>query len=174
MSVKTYLNGKLVDDLSPADRKRFDDQGKARLADMLASNRAPSVHTDATFFANINANPEADAPGVAEEYRRVAIAHGQNPVGKTYLSALAAFPGDPEAWVSGRGDIRRVCEARGWSCEGAVTVSSEQVEPAKPPALAADIVDDFAAKIRQEQPSMPLEAARELAVEVHAPAGAAA
>lgn len=173
--IKTYVNGKLVDDMPAADRERFEAQGKARLADMLAAKRGPAIHTDATFFANMNAQPvDQDYPGVAEEYRRVAKAGGVNPVGKTYMPALAAFPGDPRAWISGKGDIERVCTERGWSCDGAVKVTNDKPEPRTAPAIAADIVEKMAAEVVAADPSVPIEAARETVVERHKPGWAKA
>ncbi len=169
--MKTIVNGRPIEDMPAAERDAFEQRAKNRLEEMLAARRAPAIHTDATFFANVNAAPALhDRPGVAEEYRRVALAGGVNPVGKTYMPAIAAFPGDPEAWVSGRGDIQRVCEARGWACDGAVKVDARPAEgAAPPPAIAPDILAGLAERQRAADPSLSRAEATEAAIDLHAP-----
>jgi hypothetical protein len=170
MSVPTTYNGRNIETLSEAERASMRARDAARLHDMLASKKAPAVHTDATFFAKVReAGPLNDRPGVAEEYQRVAAAGGVNTVGKTYLPAIAAFPGDPEAWVSDRHDIARVCEERGWGCEGVVTVKPQPNEVPTTPGLAPDIVAGLVADRLQSAPGEAAEAAREAVVDRHTP-----
>lgn len=100
------------------------------LAEMFAFRQGPALMTDDVFLEGrhaaqaeqFNRNPE-----IADAYKGEADAAGVDITGKVYLSGLAAYPGDPKAWVSGRGDVQRVCEERGWSCKGAVNVKGEHI-----------------------------------------------
>jgi hypothetical protein len=56
-----------------------------------------------------------------DTYRYLAAqAQGVDTNGRRYISGLARFPNDPEAWVSGTSDVARLCRDRGWNCHGAV------------------------------------------------------
>lgn len=97
-------------------KMRFDGQSH-KLAEMLATRSFPAVRgTDSDFMKGSHIQDTQ-----LDEYRhRMANAQGVDTTGKRYLAGLAAFPGDPEAWVSGTSDVKRVCEKRGWNCHGAV------------------------------------------------------
>lgn len=98
------------------------------LADMLASASPPGCVTDATFLAgHCNGSQFSKTPGLGNRLREIAESQGQSTSGKVYLGSLAKYPGDPEAWVDGRGDVKRVCEKRGWGCDGAVRVAPRDV-----------------------------------------------
>lgn len=116
---------------------------------MLVSGRGPYLATDVEFLKGTeNGRQFQKKPDQGEFYRREAEKRGQNVKGKKYISQLARFPGDPEAFVSGRGDVQKVLEQRGWGSDGSVKVkarTSDQ-EPAKPIAVADDIVDRETAK----------------------------
>lgn len=52
----------------------------------------------------------------------------------TYLSAIADDIGDPAAFVrdDARGHVKRVCEERGWNCDGLVKVEQKRTgDPAR-------------------------------------------
>lgn len=58
-----------------------------------------------------------------------------------YIPQLARFPGDPEARVTSKSDIRKLMERRGWSCEG--LVDCDRLRLSGPPEryeVADDIV----------------------------------
>lgn len=98
------------------------------LAEMFASGRGPALQTDATFLRS-HCNGSQFAGGKANErsgdiLREIAESEGQSTKGKVYLGQLAAYPGDPKAWVDGRGDVARVCAERSWNCSGGVTVKN--------------------------------------------------
>ena len=126
----------------------------SRLDEMFRDQTPPGCVTDNTFLAGRGGAyaqfSEDDIGG--NFYRKEALKAGVNPHGKVYMPSLASRPGDPEAWVSGRGDVRRVCEQRGWGVEGAgmnipvtnVAPVSEKYEPA--PDLVADRMEQLKAK----------------------------
>jgi hypothetical protein len=164
--MKVLVNGRPLEDIPLRERAALARRSKARLAEMFATGKTPRVKSDATFLqGHVNGNDfEDSAPGVADYYRKVAESHGQNTTGKKYMHGLARFPGDPEAWVSGRGDVERVCRERGWGCEGAVNVPLQQPEPAKPVAVAEDIVQAEVSKRIAEDPGLKADAAREAVI----------
>lgn len=99
-----------------------------KLAEMFALSQAPQSFTDVEFLRGRHDNSQLFGKGkmgeaMGERMKRVAEDGGQNVKGKTYCGSLARFPGDPEAWVSGRSDVERVVRERGWRCEGDVTVA---------------------------------------------------
>ncbi len=141
------------------------------IAEMLALRQCPMSNTDREFlqgrggcYDQFNGNEELGA-----YYRRVAEAHGQNPTGKVYLSSLAAFPGDPRAWVTGRGDVQDVCEQRGWGCEGAVNRPVTKVAELSGGGIASDVVDGLVAERLEQNPSARPADVREAVIEQHAP-----
>lgn len=118
-----------------------------KLAEMLALQQPPGIRTDTTFLSGrgLNQQQAKGHPEIWEMYRKAALAAGVNPAGKVYLPSLASRRGDPEAWVSGRGDVLRVCRNRGWSVEGAVSYAAPETEiEEKPYRLADDIVEEHA------------------------------
>lgn len=128
-----------------------------RLEEMLACQQPPMVRSDSTFLrGHANGRQFETTPHLGDAYAAEARAAGVNVNGKVYLSSLAAFPGDPRAWVSDRGDVQRVCEERGWSCEGAVTVKprSSLNGPPQGPAVADDLVDRAVAEAVARDPGL--------------------
>jgi hypothetical protein len=117
------------------------------LAEMFALQSPPMSDSDREFlegrggcyaqFANDHSQDDRYGRMVAAK----AKAAGVSIQGKIFQSGLARFSGDPEAWVSGKSDVKALCEKRGWGCKGAVKVEMADVEG--PPAIdiAADIVD---------------------------------
>lgn len=95
-----------------------------KLCVMFAAQQAPAVQTDSTFLAGMESQQAVELnnkPQIGAKLSRDLKAIGGSPKGKVYLSGLAAYPGDPEAWISGRGDIKRVADQRNYTVKGAVT-----------------------------------------------------
>jgi hypothetical protein len=112
------------------------------LAEMFAFREVPRGNTDKTFLTgHCNGSQFEGQDYAGDYYASVARAGGVNPKGKVYLSGLADFPGDPKAWVSGRGDVERVAKERGYSVEGSVTVKPRERTGAPHIEVAEDIVD---------------------------------
>lgn len=124
------------------------------LALMMACNAPPCVQDDTTFWRG-RWNQFADDPRAGDYYRSVAEAHGANVTGAVYMPTLAAFPGDPQAWVRGKGDIKRLVEDRGWGCQGEVNVKARNdVEPAADIDVADDIVETRLADMMEANPDL--------------------
>lgn len=114
----------------PHIQQKYEDMRAAgeshNIADMLAHQKGPQLETDTMFSRGFaidpfGCNPE---PLTVETYLGEARRAGVSTTCKRYMSSLAAYPGDPEAWVDSKGDVRRVCEKRGWGCEGKVNVTA--------------------------------------------------
>jgi hypothetical protein len=149
--MRYVVNGKTVS----AEEFRGDpERARARFEEMVASRRAPACNTDATFLSgHCNGNQFEGMDYLGDGYRQAALEAGVDPKGKVYLGGLARFPGDPEAWVGGRGDVQRVLERRGWGSEGSVNVKPrEATEAPKRPGVAEDLVLDKMGEILSEVP----------------------
>ena len=132
------------------------------MAAICATGKSPALNTDTTFRAGkVNGNQFASCPQVGEHHVRLARMFGVNTSGRTYMSGLARFPGDPEAWVRGRGDVSRIAEKRGWGVEGAVTVRPRETEPTPDVTVGEDIVIEAGRMLRKENPGMSVEESRE-------------
>lgn len=145
-----------------------------RLAEMLACQQPPGARTDREFMmAECNGSQFEDTPEIGDAYAAVAKAAGVSVKGKKYLSGLAKFPGDPEAWVSGMGDAQRIIEQNGWGSQGLINRPVTRVAEAEQTTLAADIVE---AKVQQELATNAsqahagdIEGVREKVIERHKP-----
>lgn len=137
------------------------------LAEMFAFRQPPMSNTDREFLeGHCNGNQFEDAPHIGDWYAARAREAGVDPKGKVYLHGLARYPGDPEAWVSGRGDVQKVVESRGWSCQGAVNVKArDDVAPAPAVGVADDIVEQRVMQKIDKDPSQALRPAEELKAE---------
>jgi len=82
-----------------------------KLEEMLAARKAPGVVTDRWMRGGV------------------------------YMPPLARFPGDPEATVASRGDVRRVLDRRGWGAEGMVEAKVRTEPKNEPYEPAPDIIE---------------------------------
>ena len=132
------------------------------LAEMVCLQKGPGLDTDDIFFSG---QGTLDQQFGSEKHinRHVATAkkHGYKPSpNDVYYPGLARFQGDPEAFVSrsqGRSYIKKLCEKRGWACEGGVKVEHRQ--PLSDPLdksipLGEDIIRDRAAVMMAENPEL--------------------
>lgn len=124
------------------------------LAEMFALAQPPMSNTDREFLeGHCNGRQFEKTPQIGDLYRRQAAAAGVDPTGKVYVSGLARFPGDPHAWVGGRGDVAATCEANGWACRGSVTVKGEPPPPVEV-GVADDLVAEHAERAIESDPSL--------------------
>jgi hypothetical protein len=103
-------------------KKALENGCSPKMAEMFACRQAPGIKTDTLHFRGIGTqDPFAGVhPDMKPYYHQRAQEAGVSPSGKRYLSSLAESPGDPKALVDSKGDIQRVCEERGWGCDGIV------------------------------------------------------
>ena len=139
-----------------------------KLAVSFAMQRACTAPTNDTFWGGRKAFWQTHGEVYANDVRRKLATRGVN-LGPNdeYMPELARFRGDTEAVVSfdgGRDHIRKVCQQRGWACDGAVTVKGRgpDVDPHVPtrpvhenlmPELAGNMVKknpDLARKTNAE------------------------
>lgn len=142
---------------------------EARLREMLKEGRAPHGVSDCTFMRDsANGKQFANSSGQGDHYRGVAESMGASTTGKKYLSGLARFPGDPEAWVDSRGDVQKVLEKRGWGSKGTINVKPRigDTEPEAGPAMAPDLVEKYATEIAMRDPHPELVDMKDLKEQV--------
>ena len=122
------------------------------MAKLLALRQAPSSVTDRELFlGHCNGSQFSADTHSGDVYKRKAERAGVSTTGKVYLSSLALEPGDPKAWVNGRGDIKRLCEERNFNCEGIVKhKATVEKRPSVP--LAQNIVDEHVNQIIADDP----------------------
>jgi len=94
-------------------------EDRCLLCEMFAVGQPPGGMTDSVFFSGMSTNGSQFGGGklaeqMGDKLAKDLIARGGSPKGKVYIGGLAQYPGDPEAWVSDRSDIRRVCEERNY------------------------------------------------------------
>lgn len=143
----------------PAVQARYEqmirDGESHSMAEMLATRSFPGLKTDSVWNAGrCNGNQFENEPGLGDWYAARAREAGVNPVGQTYISSLARFPGDPEAWVSGRGDVQKLCLQRGWGCDG---VKVSERSPTPDIEVAPDLIESEVQDILSENPGSRYE-----------------
>jgi hypothetical protein len=146
------------------------------LTDMLRTRRVPRIETDSTFMSGHkrlgDTRDEKSLKSLVAQARK----HGYNPTANdVYMSPIAAFPGDPKAFVSqagGKHQVRKRCEELGLHCEGAVNVKGAEIAPPKPDVpLAADLLNEAVFKMVKNDPSLkrkPLRELKEAAIDKYA------
>lgn len=94
-----------------------------RVAEMLAFRQGPSLQTDTRWLSGHVNGSQFDTPGgeiIGGHYREVARRAGVSTEGAVYKAQLAAYPGDPRAWVRSKADVVKVAKERGMTLEGSV------------------------------------------------------
>ena len=130
-----------------------------KMAEMLATKSFPgSKGTDRTFWQGreFGGGQFRDRPLIGKHHLALADKAGVSVVGKVYNGTLARYPGDPEAWVSDLGDVKRRCEERGWGCEGAITVKAAPAGDAEPQPyrVADDLVERYVDEAIDDNPDL--------------------
>ena len=124
--------------VNAAIQSRYEDarrRGESHnMAEMLAYRQPPGSRTDDDFFRGVGTLDKQlqDRDGhyineVTSNYRK-ATGHDVNP-NYVYQQGLAAYPGDPRAFVDGAGSVKRLAEERNVTVSGFVNhKASEPLE----------------------------------------------
>lgn len=101
------------------------------IALMLATKTFPGAKTDSIFNEGKFSGQNAHGCHSKELYlRQLAEKQGFSTNGKWYCSGLASYPGDPDGWVSGRGDVEAVCRKKNFTIlDGYVKHTGHEVAP---------------------------------------------
>lgn len=133
-----------------------------RLAEMLAMRAFPGFVSDKTFNAGrCNGNQFEGTPAQGDFYKGLAEAAGVSTTGKYYSAGLADFPGDPAAWVSGRGDVLRVAREKGFRVTGQVDYDPGEREPMPDVAIDPEIVEGQVRAYMAKDPGERVDDVRE-------------
>ena len=109
--------------------------------------QAPRGMTDDVFFSGIGTLEKqfrgGDGPSQLAYLTAEAERHGYRPNSNDYYcDSLAAFPGDPKAFISrsgGRAQAKKVLEERGWGTADGSAVSVKQRAPEEDPRKPVDL-----------------------------------
>ena len=143
------------------------------MADLLAHQRPPAstyTNTDRAFMHAFDGDP---VPFIPDSLKGQVIANveanGIQARGKVYCAKLADTRGplDPEAWVSGVDDIKRVATKRNLNVSGVVEVKGT---PSKTPdvPLAEDLIQNHMREELQKKPNADRRELREGIIDKHA------
>lgn len=144
--LKVRVNGKTPDEMTDFEILRWHRKSQKAGEEMLRLGEAPRVKSDDTFFRGYtNTGGAQFTDAVRGFYLDAAREAGVSVSGKQYYSELAAFPGDPRAWVGSRGEMTALLEERNWACEGDLKVRREPTPPPPPVKLADDIAEEYVA-----------------------------
>lgn len=104
----------------------------------------PAISTNKTFLAG-----RGDGLGSDDRARKLkyaqAKANGVSTAGKVWSPQL-------NTWISGKDDVKRICQQRNLHCEGLVNVQGHDVQPPEQGRyqVAEDIVDQEVGRISEE------------------------
>lgn len=149
------------DDGTTTEEPPLPAQAKTRFAantkGIIDTGIFPGVQTDTAFHANRGSllkqlgGDEAWAKKLAKTAKQKG---GVITSDHTYISQLAAYPGDPAAFIppgEGRGYIKKLCEKRGKSVTGSVEYQApKQDMPKRKTRLAEDLVQSQMRRYRSE------------------------
>lgn len=140
-----------------------------RWAEMCALQKPPGVKgTDRSFMFGRMNNQQLDEMPVDHAQNIVTLAKraGINVSGKYYAGGLAdgRGPADPEAWVSGSDDIKRVAMKRNLSVSGAVEHKGIPMERPKSKPLSDRLTKELMQRERKTNPTMKAGELREMVV----------
>lgn len=139
-------------------------QGESHtIAEMLAFQRGPFLMTDAVYNeGRVNGSCFEHEQATGDYYKKVAERAGVSVKGKHYDPQLARFVADPEAWVSGRGDVQKIVESRpGWEVNGAVKAKARPADPSPEVDVAESLVQEAVADELEKQPEQKVADVRE-------------
>jgi hypothetical protein len=117
------------------------------IAEVLATRSFPGTRgTDRSFMQGraLDGSQFEGLPDVVgRNYVAQAADAGVNPAGRYYCGSVARFPGDPRAWVGSINDVKRICEAEGWTARGAVNVEPPLYRDGYVPPETYEVADEL-------------------------------
>lgn len=121
---RTNRSGETIFD--PPLPPEYEERCKSNIKEAVEARQFPGLNTDTSFLANRGTLEAqfADKEALKQTVEGAQRAGYKPKPSDVYLSSLAQFPGDPQAWVGSdaKGHIRKVCEERGIGCSGSVNV----------------------------------------------------
>lgn len=140
------------------------------IAEMLAFREPPGTkNTDRAFMQGSHVDCNVNGP-LRERFLKKARKAGIQTEGRRYISQLADKRGvcTPEAWVSGVGDVRAACIAKGAGAES-LGLKAVERDPTPSIPLAEDLVREQMAKEIAKDPgkARKLDDLREAVIEKH-------
>lgn len=167
-----------IQDASPSVqahyRKMVEAGQSPRFAEMIALGVAPAVRGSDRGFMEGQMNNEQldDMPKIqAQKMAAAAKAAGINISGKRYISGLADRKlkwRDPEAWVGGIDDMKRVAAKRRLHLTGAVEYTPHEAPPPQRILLGEDIIKRRMVEYRKQFPKKKKAELREMIIAKHA------
>jgi hypothetical protein len=150
------MDAEIADDIVKAVRYVLlrEDGAEIPWAKMSACRRAArAAGTDSAFFEHARARMESMPRWQLDHYLSTARTAGINTAGKFYCGGLGA-PDDKHAWVSGVGDIKKVCEIKNLTCDGHVKHRGTEMPPPPPVDLAPDLVQEMVVEECKADPGL--------------------
>lgn len=154
----TYIGQRNKDgvlEFTPPLPPEYEERCSSNISSAIESRQFPGLNTDTTFLANRGMlDSQFDDKEALKNVVEGAQKQGYNPKPTdVYLSSLARFPGDKQAFVNGgdaKGHIRKICEERGVGCSGSVNIPQpdSRVDPVEARKKARERA--IAKKARQE------------------------
>lgn len=123
-----------------------------KMAEMLATRSFPGVKTDAVFNEGKFSGDTGKIGPEQKWLEEQAKLHGISTNGKWYCRGLASFPGDPTAWVDGRGDVLRIAAEKNMTVKGYVEHKGHEVDPGNDEVIADDIIENEVEDILDSNP----------------------
>lgn len=139
-----------------------------QLAAMLALQSPPRLKSNVTFLTGRKPWYEHADARYVEKIKTILKSKGVAITPRMeYMPELARFPGDPEAVLphgQERDHIKKICETRGWACEGAVECKHREPERdphESAPKMAEDLIRNKARLLASSDPSFKRKSRQE-------------
>jgi hypothetical protein len=153
-------------------RRESKEKHADKWATMLCLQSPPGINTTDTFWAGRKPWHQVFGEKYANTVKANLAKKGVNlKAGDEYMPELARFPYDPQAVVpfgNARGYMKSLCEKRGWSADGAVTVQSREPEsdPHAPGVMGENLVRQKARQMVEKDVSLKKLNRRDLRAKV--------
>lgn len=131
------------------------------ISDMLAHRKFAAVKSDAVFNEGKFSGDSGKIGPEQKWLQEQAKLQGISTNGKWYCRGLADFPGDPTAWVDGRGDVMRIAAEKNMTVHGYVEHKGHEADPGNDEVIADDIIESEVADMLDAHPGADAEQVRD-------------